>query len=147
MTTLVLNLAQYNDPITKGTIAQESLRHVRPDLKAVVNVNPYAIPTSAALMLEKLGTGTHPMSLATHPHAPCKAIDNQTLKTVGHLLPKEQLVTFMAMKKNKLNMLRRHPSRADTFINPIYHPRDNIRYGLDPDPDRGASITASFPSG
>jgi alkylated DNA repair dioxygenase AlkB len=144
MTTLALNLAQYNDPITKGIIAQESLRRVRPDLKAVVNVNPYAIPTSAALVLEKLGIGTHPMSLAVHPHAPCKAIENQILNTVGHLLPKEQPVTFMAMKKSKLNMLRRHPSRADTFINPIYHPRDNVRYGLDPDPDQDASITASF---
>ncbi|QYF50226.1 MAG: putative replication protein [Beijing sediment alphaflexivirus] len=111
-------------------IQEEQLQILRKTLQSARTVMPYAASPGAAEVLQNFGIITNPFSAALHPHAACKAIENQLLKVVGLSLPKDP-VTFYFLKKSKLNALGRNPRIKDIFNNHTMEPRDFARYEPD----------------
>jgi hypothetical protein len=85
------------------------------------------VPVDAADVLEDHGILTDPHSILPHPHAAAKAIENKLLSNLGEILKPHKTVTHMYLKRSKLNILRRKPTR-DVFQNMHWEPRDASRY-------------------
>ncbi|ASJ78784.1 RNA-dependent RNA polymerase [Vanilla virus X] len=119
-------LDRFTDTSIKSALQEQAYSDVKPELRAINSLNPYAQSTSGADDLEQLGIGTNPFSIKLHTHAAAKAVENRMLEIVGHHLPRDSC-TFLWLKKAKLNLLRRN-NPLDTFRNVPFEPKDFARY-------------------
>ena len=124
-------LDQITDSTLRAIHQENAYKMIKPTLDQTKTFNPYAQNPDAADLLEDLGIVTHPLAIRAHTHAAAKAIELDMYKTVGHYLPKENPVTFLFMKRGKLNYFSRGPQQGDIFISSIVEPRDFARYELD----------------
>nr|DAZ85793.1 TPA_asm: replicase [Cardamom virus X] len=130
MALLTAALDRFTDVSLKSVIQEEQLQPFRKALKDASTTMPYAASPAATSALEKLGILTNPFAANLHTHAAAKAVENQLLQTLGHILPQEP-VTFYFLKRSKLNQMRRNTRIKDVFNNMNIEPRDFARYPED----------------
>ncbi|ANW11492.1 RdRp [Senna mosaic virus] len=138
-------LDQLNDPSLRAVIQEEAYREIRKSLEETKAYNPYAQALPAADSLEKMGILTNPLAVRAHTHAAAKSIELNMYSIVATYLPKENPVTFMFMKRAKLQYFRRGPQHNDIFLNAHIEPKDVARYPLGElfDPHRTPKIQTS----
>lgn len=136
---------QLNDPSLRAVVQEEAYREIRKTIEVTKTYNPYAQSSLAADSLEKLGIETNPLAVRAHTHAAAKSIELDMYKIASHYLPKENPVTFLFMKRAKLQYFRRGPQQNDIFLNAHVEPKDVVRYDPDDlfDPDTTPKIQTS----
>jgi len=125
------SLSQFTDPSQKILIQSDQYENVKKTLGTYKLTNPYAHSESTADLLEDLGIATNPFAAEPHTHGAAKAIENDLYYIASTRMTKEEPVTFMFMKRAKLQYFRRGPQQNDTFINQIVEPKDVARYDED----------------
>lgn len=125
------SLSQFTDPSQKILIQSDQYDNVKKTLSVYKLTNPYAHSESTADLLEDLGIATNPFSAEPHTHGAAKAIENDLYYIASTRMIKEEPVTFMFMKRAKLQYFRRGPQQNDIFINQIVEPKDVARYDED----------------
>lgn len=125
------SLSQFTDPSQKILIQSDQYEHVKKTLGTYKLTNPYAHSEATADLLEDLGIATNPFAAEPHTHGAAKAIENDLYYIASTRMTKEEPVTFMFMKKAKLQYFRRGPQQNDLFINQIVEPKDVARYDED----------------
>lgn len=117
-----------NDPSLRAVIQEEAYREIKKTIVETKQYNPFAQDAAAADTLEKLGIETNPFSVRAHTHAAAKSIELDMYKVVSFSLPKETPVTFLFMKRSKLQYFKRGPQHNDIFLNAHIEPKDVTRY-------------------
>nr|QYA72550.1 replication-associated protein [Hydrangea ringspot virus] len=124
-------LASISDPSLKAVIQEEAYKSIRTTLQAAKHLNPYAHPSETAEFLERQGIISDPYAVAAHTHAAAKCLELDLYASVSHYMPKENPVTFLFMKRAKLQYFRRGTQQGDVFVNTLFEPKDAARYPLD----------------
>nr|QUP51765.1 replicase [Alternanthera mosaic virus] len=124
-------LDQMNDPSLRAVIQEEAYREIKKTIAETKQYNPYAQDPAAADSLEKLGIESNPFSVRAHTHAAAKSIELDMYKITGYSLPKENPITFLFMKRSKLQYFHRGPQHGDLFLNAYIEPKDVTRYALE----------------
>nr|BDG15104.1 RNA-dependent RNA polymerase [Clover yellow mosaic virus] len=125
------SLSQFTDPSQKILIQSDQYENVKKTLGTYKLTNPYAHSESTADLLEDLGIATNPFAAEPHTHGAAKAIENDLYYIASTRMNKEEPITFMFMKRAKLQYFRRGPQQNDVFINQIVEPKDVARYDED----------------
>nr|UEP18564.1 MAG: RNA-dependent RNA polymerase [Physalis virus X] len=123
---------QLNDSTVRATMNEEHYsKIVKPALKRIEQINPYAVSPAAADALEKMGIASHPRACQLHTHGAAKAIENELLGKVGMMLPKDRAATFLFIKPGKVEkFMGRHHTR-NVYHNQAKEPKDFDRYPLE----------------
>nr|AFM77886.1 replicase [Hosta virus X] len=119
--------SSFTEPNLKTIVQQETYKLAKAELKTIQTYNPYAQTKDAADLLEDLGINTNPHAVAAHTHAAAKSIENDLYGITSHYLPKTP-ITFLFMKRGKLQFFKRGPQHNDLFFYTTHEPKDVIRY-------------------
>ena len=119
---------QLNDPSLRAVMQEEAYREIRKTIENTKTYNPYAHNPTTADALEKMGIETNPLSVRAHTHAAAKSIELDLYRIASFHLPKENPVSFLFMKRSKLQYFRRGPQQNDIFLNSHIEPKDIVRY-------------------
>nr|QYF50145.1 MAG: RNA replication protein [Hainan alphaflexi-like virus] len=130
-TALSLVRESLTDPAVRAAVQESTYKVYSDTVKDARTNNPYALTSSQAIALEKLGVSTPPDNCVAHTHGADKAIENRMLEVLGQHLPKHHPVTFAFLKPSKLRFLRRGAQHGDVFLNKHLEPKDFSRYPLE----------------
>ncbi|CAF04078.1 replicase [Hosta virus X] len=119
--------SSFTEPNLKTIVQQETYKLAKAELKTIQTYNPYAQTKDAADLLEDLGINTNPHAVTAHTHAAAKSIENDLYGITSHYLPKTP-ITFLFMKRGKLQFFKRGPQHNDLFFYTTHEPKDVIRY-------------------
>lgn len=127
--TLISNaLSTFTESTSRAALQDHEYKRIKPELKRISRVNPYATSPENAELLETFGIGSLPSSISLHSHGPCKAIENHMLSLLGSQLPREP-VSHLFIKPHKLQLMNRPGLDTSDYETWVQHVSSHYRRG------------------
>lgn len=123
-------LAALNQPAVLSTYETELMSKIRKTQKDIESTFPYFVPVDKQKFLDDIGVPYNPHATQSHSHPVHKAIENRLLSTIGHMIRDHPAVTFINMKRIKLQLLKRSQKSRDkdNFYNYTFEVKDLTRW-------------------
>uniref|UniRef100_A0AAU6NEM5 Replicase n=1 Tax=Saffron-associated alphaflexivirus TaxID=3125858 RepID=A0AAU6NEM5_9VIRU len=120
-------LADLSSPETRAALDEDRKTAAYRLMAKADAVTPFLVNPKQSTDLEILGIASNPFSTQLHTHAADKNLENDSLNTIGLMLPKDP-VTLIQIKRAKLRLLHRAADGDDKIVNYVKEPRDLQRF-------------------